>query len=45
MSGYYLAWLSAKRNGVTDDYDTWIEKVEEIDITGGTDNPKVKQVH
>ena len=26
----YLAWLSAKRNGVTDDYDTWIEKVEEI---------------
>ena len=36
----YLAWLSAKRNGVTDDYDTWIEKVEEIDITGGTDNPK-----
>ena len=36
----YLACLSAKRNGVTDDYDTWIEKVEEIDITGGTDNPK-----
>jgi hypothetical protein len=36
----YLAWLSSKRNGVTDDYDTWIEKVEEIDIQGKTDNPK-----
>jgi len=36
----YLAWLSAKRNGVTDDYDAWIEKVEEIDVKGGTDNPK-----
>ena len=35
----YLAWLASKRNGVTDDYDTWIEKVEEIDINAG-DNPK-----
>lgn len=34
----YLAWLGAKRNGVTDDYDTWISKVDELDLDGG--NPK-----
>ncbi len=28
----YLAWLGAKRNGVTDDYDTFMNKVEELDI-------------
>lgn len=33
----YLAWLGAKRNGVTEDYDTWINKVEELDVSGGTD--------
>lgn len=35
----YLAWLGAKRNGVTEDYDAWVNKVEELDISGGT-NPK-----
>ena len=34
----YLAWLGAKRNGITEDYDTWINKVEELDLAG--DNPK-----
>ena len=34
----YLAWLGAKRNGVTDDYDTWISKVDDLDLDGG--NPK-----
>jgi len=34
----YLAWLGAKRNGVTDDYDTWISKVDDLDLNGG--NPK-----
>ena len=36
----YLAWLGAKRNGVTDDYDTWIGLVEELDVTGSSDNLK-----
>ena len=36
----YLAWLGAKRNGENDDYDTWIEKVDELDINGTSDNPK-----
>ena len=40
-----LAWLSAKRNGVTDDYDAWIEKVEEIDVKVELITQKVKQVH
>lgn len=33
----YLAWLASKRNGVTEDYDNWIDKVEELDISGGAD--------
>ncbi len=37
----YLAWLGAKRNGVTDDYDTWIDQVDDLDISGASDNPKV----
>jgi|TARA_R110000751_G_scaffold86170_2_gene171636 hypothetical protein len=37
----YLAWLGVKRNGVTDDYDTWIDQVDELDVTGSSDNPKV----
>ena len=36
----YLAWLASKRNGVTDDYDAWVEKVEELDISGSSDNLK-----
>ena len=36
----YLAWLGAKRNGVTDDYDTLIGLVEELDVTGSSDNLK-----
>jgi hypothetical protein len=36
----YLAWLGAKRNGVTEDYDTWINLVEELDINGSSDNLK-----
>ena len=36
----YMAWLGAKRNGVTDDYDTWIGLVEELDVTGSSDNLK-----
>ena len=30
----------AKRNGVTEDYDTWIGLVEELDVTGSSDNLK-----
>jgi len=37
----YLAWLGAKRNGVTDDYDTWIDQVDDLDKSGASDNPKV----
>ena len=36
----YLAWLGTKRNGVTEDYDTWINLVEELDINGSSDNLK-----
>ena len=36
----YLAWLGAKRNGVTEDYDAWINLVEELDINGSSDNLK-----
>ena len=36
----YLAWLASKRNGVIDDYDAWVEKVEELDISGSSDNLK-----
>ena len=37
----YLAWLASKRNGVTEDYDNWIDKVEELDISGGADNDQM----
>tara|TARA_R100001463_G_scaffold29626_1_gene67343 strand:- start:5854 stop:6108 length:255 start_codon:yes stop_codon:yes gene_type:complete len=36
----YLAWLASKRNGVTEDYDAWVDKVEDLDITGSSDNLK-----
>ena len=37
----YLAWLGAKRNGITENYDAWIEKVDELDlVTGTSDNLK-----
>ena len=36
----YLAWLGATRNGVTEDYDTWIGLVEELYVTGSSDNLK-----
>jgi len=36
----YLAWLAAKRNGITDDYDVFVDKVEELDIAGTSDNLK-----
>tara|TARA_R100000742_G_C4277472_1_gene99387 strand:+ start:1802 stop:2056 length:255 start_codon:yes stop_codon:yes gene_type:complete len=36
----YLAWLASKRNGVTEDYDTWMVQVEELDISGASDNLK-----
>ena len=36
----YLTWLGAKRNGVTEDYDAWVEKVDELDIAGTSDNLK-----
>ena len=36
----YLAWLGAKRNGVTEDYHAWVEKVDELDIAGSSDNLK-----
>jgi len=37
----YLAWLGENVNGVTDDYDTWIDQVDDLDISGASDNPKV----
>lgn len=41
----YLAWLSAKRsNGVTDTYDKWIGLVEDLDLSGSSDNPKAQAV-
>ncbi len=41
----YLAWLSAKRsNGVTENYDQWIGLVEDLDLSGSSDNPKAQAV-
>ena len=36
----YLAWLGAKRNGATETYDKWIEQVEVLDLTGGSEVEK-----
>ncbi len=36
----FLGWLGAKRNGVTETYDKWIQTVEDLDLTGKTESPK-----
>ena len=41
----YLAWLSAKRaNGITENYDQWISLVDDLDLSGSSDNPKAQAV-
>ena len=41
----YLAWLSAKRaNGITENYDQWMSLVDDLDLSGSSDNPKAQAV-